>query len=556
MVGGINMPEINDSLQQIIECIKQKKNFILEAGAGSGKTWSLIESLKYIIGQYSDELEKNKKKIVCITYTNVAKDEITDRINHSPFVEVGTIHDFLWSVISPFTVDLKKVILAYNSELKTDKKIENLEAELSKIDKIEYSQYGKNLANGRITHEDVIELSSRLFVHCPKISQIFVDKYPFVFVDEYQDTEPRTKDLLLQNIYTNHKGKIVIGFFGDYMQKIYNQGVGKIEDDSLTVITKHDNFRCSKKVIDLLNHIRTNLTQVPSGHNKEGEISFYINGTSSGDVDKLLGILEAKGWNLSSTKTLFLTHKGIAEKLGYSNLLENYTKNNYGKELFLNKDDVFSQTADKIENLVFSYINKQYGDFIHLLGIENFKLHNHKDKVMIQELMNQLIQTRENKTIGETFDYAFQNKLIIEPTKIIDYSKDIAADVLDEKAQKKKRFYDTLIATPYKEVISIFKYIEDKTPFSTKHGVKGAEYENVLVVVDDNAWNQYKDDEVFSNDNRKQDRYNRTLNLLYMCCSRAKDKLALIAISALSRTSQTTINNWFGEENIYDISNL
>ena len=68
--------KINQSLEQVKDCIKTGKSFIVEAGAGSGKTWTLIESIKHILETQAAVLEKANQQIACITYTNVAKDEI------------------------------------------------------------------------------------------------------------------------------------------------------------------------------------------------------------------------------------------------------------------------------------------------------------------------------------------------------------------------------------------------------------------------------------------------------------------------------------------------
>jgi len=109
---------------------------------------------------------------------------------------------------------------------------------------------------------------------------------------------------------------------------------------------------------------------------------------------------------------------------------------------------------------------------------------------------------------------------------------------------------------PYQEVVNVSSYIKDQTPFSTKHGVKGAEYEDVLVVIDDSAWNMYNFNDVFGNSQRNQARYQRTLNLLYVCCSRAKNHLALLALSTLDNNALSNLNTWFGRDNIYDVSSI
>src|SRR5258705_10335487 len=97
---------LSPSLLKVIECIEAGKSFVVEAGAGSGKTWTLIESLKQILETQSVALEKNNKKIACITYTNVAKDEITERIENNPLVLVLTIHEFLWFVMKNYQKEL------------------------------------------------------------------------------------------------------------------------------------------------------------------------------------------------------------------------------------------------------------------------------------------------------------------------------------------------------------------------------------------------------------------------------------------------------------------
>jgi len=100
------------------------------------------------------------------------------------------------------------------------------------------------------------------------------------------------------------------------------------------------------------------------------------------------------------------------------------------------------------------------------------------------------------------------------------------------------------------------EFVEKFTPYSTKHGVKGSEYDNVLVVIDDNSWFQYKFNDVFANMKNNQDRYDRTRNLLYVCSSRARNNLIFLSLSRMDEKAMQTINNWFGSENVYDINNL
>lgn len=319
--------ETNESLLKIISCLSKKQSFILEAGAGSGKTRSLIETLKHILLNEEELLRKQNQQIVCITYTNVAKNEIIDRIENNPLVFVGTIHQFAWHAIKNYQGELASEVFEYNSN-DTKKHVDNLEVKI-KDKKIEYSEYGRKFEEGKITHEDVIEFSKKLFEKYPKILKIIGDKFPYIFIDEYQDTEERTIRMFLDNLL-KEKESSVMGFFGDSMQNIYDSGIGRIPQEylangTLELITKDENFRCSEEIIKVLNNIRTGLQQKPAGKNLKGEVLFVdCNGSENiSDYEKVKNFLiTKKGWNINKTKILLLTHKDIANKAGYESLLK------------------------------------------------------------------------------------------------------------------------------------------------------------------------------------------------------------------------------------------
>jgi DNA helicase-2/ATP-dependent DNA helicase PcrA len=68
-----------ESLEHIRACIDSNRSFVLEAGAGAGKTESLIRTLEYLIGQRGADLLRRNQRIACITYTNVAVGEIVNQ---------------------------------------------------------------------------------------------------------------------------------------------------------------------------------------------------------------------------------------------------------------------------------------------------------------------------------------------------------------------------------------------------------------------------------------------------------------------------------------------
>ncbi|MGF1817749.1 UvrD-helicase domain-containing protein [Vibrio splendidus] len=84
--------------ESINKHIDDFNSFRFNAGAGAGKTYALIETLKYVtINKIT--ATKSPQKVACITYTNVAVNEIKSRLGNSDTVQVSTIHERLWEII-------------------------------------------------------------------------------------------------------------------------------------------------------------------------------------------------------------------------------------------------------------------------------------------------------------------------------------------------------------------------------------------------------------------------------------------------------------------------
>ena len=161
------------AFEQISQYLEEYKSFVLEAGAGSGKTYTLIQTLNYLIQNKGEDLEKAKQKIVCITYTNVAKNEINDRTENNELVIVSTIHEFLWSSIKQYQKQLKVELCKLNeinfakdrAKGKANSRyIEKLEDRIDSINKVEYNDTSFNdFENALIQHDDVIEIAKMMY---------------------------------------------------------------------------------------------------------------------------------------------------------------------------------------------------------------------------------------------------------------------------------------------------------------------------------------------------------------------------------------------------------
>lgn len=374
---------LEPEVQEILQCTDGKQNFLLSGGAGSGKTYSLVQVIRQVIE------ENPTSKVACMTYTNAAVKEIEERVDHKN-LNVTTIHDFLWDNIKHFQNELKKVLIILVNDnavtkISIDEPIPIAENYFEACEKgIQYKEYLK-LKEGIISHDELLFVANKLFELYPKISDIVKDKYKFIFIDEYQDTNRLIVEIFLNHFNKSHRQNTV-GFFGDAMQSIYDDSIGNLDDykgdeaGKVKEIKKTQNRRNPQKVIDLANKLRTDgIVQVPSGDNnapnmdngniKEGNILFLYSGVNDlSSAKKYLSENHAWDFNNSKeTKELNLTHNLIADKAGFRTLMDIYDKDpiiglktdilnkikdnkkNNRPEIIVNAEDTFDAVVDKFQ---------------------------------------------------------------------------------------------------------------------------------------------------------------------------------------------------------------
>lgn len=257
-----------------------KTSFVMVAGAGSGKTTSLIKALNHIGKKYGAELRQRNQQVACITYTEIAVKEILTDVSSHPIFHVSTIHSFLWALAKPFQKDIAIWVRQHMEEKlaelrqerenfssrvhqktrnKNMRDIATMEKQLQTIGHVKRFKYesGRDYSEGILGHDDIIKMVTQLIKDRPLLAQIVAQKYPFFFVDESQDTFPEVVDAL-RSVARQMPGKFCLGFFGDPMQQIYMRGVGEISlDDDWKKITKPENFRCPASVLSVINNIRS-----------------------------------------------------------------------------------------------------------------------------------------------------------------------------------------------------------------------------------------------------------------------------------------------------------
>ena len=195
---------------EIQECLAKKRSFSMIAGAGSGKTTSLITALEYLRSHEGTWLRQNGQKIVCITYTNRAVDVISSRLGYDDIYIVSTLHKFLWDEIKRFNHDIREALrecvipkhiekarekdtgTQAKSAVKARAKVARLEAELAELESVPSFDYDDNLFSdylaGELNHDDVIDVAGYLLAEKVILRRALGFKYPYIFVDEAQDT--------------------------------------------------------------------------------------------------------------------------------------------------------------------------------------------------------------------------------------------------------------------------------------------------------------------------------------------------------------------------------
>lgn len=620
-----------EELDEIFEHIKKNNNFLLSGGAGSGKTYSLVKVIQTILDSNS------KAKIACITYTNAAVKEIESRISNNN-LKVSTIHDFLWDNIKTYQKELKEtlyeLITEEESTIKTTSTI-TYEKLCQLEEGIQYKEYLK-INEGIISHDELLILANRMYKKYVLLSDITKDCYDFIFVDEYQDTSPLVVEIFL-NYFNESNKKNIIGFFGDSMQSIYDNGIGDlqkyIDDGKIKEVIKKQNRRNPLKIINLANKLRSdNVVQEPSNDSNapnmlngkiiEGDIKFIYSNNIL-EFNELKGISIFDDWNNTETsKELNLTHRLIAHKAGFEDLYDIYDKDpiielknsiisylkKYKKEIndsdtfetivndiikedsninnkyqkIINncdnkllfeelKDELFTDvkkiyfTKDsliddkkntveeqnrkgskrddlikhlfKIQEIIDLYNNKNYNEFINKV---NFNITKIEDKIMLKEKVNQVLLSFEQNNIGFIIDLMDKLSLCYKDDKLVHFIKN------------NKYLYNRVKNIEYQQFQKLYNYLEGCTPLSTQHKVKGTEYDNVLVILDNGKWNQYNFEYLFTKPKDKESIVKRTEKIFYVCCTRAKKRLIVYYCTP----SELVINKAkeiFGEENVINI---
>lgn len=672
-----NRKREDEILKKICECIDIKKSMVFDAGAGSGKTYSLIQALKYIITTYGKILKEHNQKVLCITYTNVAADEIRVRLGNTSIVQVSTIHDCVWKIISPYQkqlIDIHKnkiqnKIINLENDLLTERwaekyrelpieqreqlcnimnekkqvyyknknekaagfkgalpeitqtfpsiissttnfkkivdnifKIQKYKETLQKIligdkrvKKVEYDARYNNdkLENMKISHDTLLEYTNKLVDQNPLLKQIICDVYPFILVDEYQDTDCKVVETLnfLDEYSHKIKHEIFVGYFGDVKQNIYGTGVGRKFSSyhkNLERVEKTFNRRSAKEIIEVANKIRNDDLKQETIYDDfpAGSISFYNMNIDRQDFIKA----HIEKWRITEENKLHcfeLTNEFVAQQSGFANIYSFFKNSEWYKR---------GKNYEFLREHILSLDTKKLGEVqILLFRIMNFRYRVKHDETMVEDIIGKMVSQHINisrlrnlitkfKNInGETlkayiesmfnkynkgdkeYDKCLQYALESENESYIEIENFILdklflfyeqEDQTDKYIKESKDKIIKFLEMDIKEFDMWYEYISDrntsKVIYHTYHATKGLEFQNVIIFMNAKFG---KNNEYFSRllkvlslkDEDKQDaKIEEARNLLYVAVTRSTLNLSILYFDDISEFKEQ-IENVFGE---------
>lgn len=582
-----------------------RQSFVVIAGAGSGKTTSLVKALAEIAKAHGSELKSRRQRVACITYTEIAAQEIWADVGNDQLVHVSTVHSFLWMLVSTFQADIRRWvvqrIIQKVSDLRTEasnfgprvqsrtreknqRDIEEYERQRARIDEVKVFTYGtgSSYLKGILGHDDVIRIATDLLLQRPLFRTLLSQQFPFVFVDESQDTFPAVV-AALKAVELQTRGKFCLGFFGDPMQRIFPTGIGEIQaEDSWLTIKKPENFRCPQSVLRVANAIRRDGDGLEQTRGRtinidgvlkpvEGSAYLVVVPTAGNRDEALVRVREwvarknkDENWRVNdnaSVKLLVIVHRMAAKRLGFGDLYA--AMNDQAPDEF--KDGFLDATAWPMRDLVNFAL--PLSDAIESgREFEAISILRRKCSLLDRQTLSgkevpdalrrlraasthlaKLMKPSSGATIRDVLVHLRDARLCDLDPRVLPYLNDRqssrAPPNLGEDADtvREMNAIDALLLCSASQLWGYQVYLKDQSPFSTQQGIKGAEFPRVLVVLDDEegthtqfSYEKYwgirppSERDLANFREGKETVVDRTRRLLYVCCTRALTDLIVV----------------------------
>jgi len=519
-------------------------NFRVMAGPGAGKTYWLIKNIRNIL-RNSPRID-SASRIACITYTNVASDEIKAGLEKGEDrVETSTIHSFLYkNIVKPYAFilkkgdgtclidfekmdghdehrpayypfvktwidslpDMKKSKFLFNDEKKQRDLVHRLGSLNWKVESgecvLEFRQNfglpkslvanvekykGQFWDKGQIHHEDVLYFSYRILIENPLLCSFLSSKFAYILIDEFQDTHPMQTEIVRLLAASGS----IIGVIGDGAQSIYQfQGARRkdfVEFDIGNQVSYkiEGNRRSTRKIIDLLNHVRSGdpIKQKQQGVERAGQDVHIIIGD---DAAKMLSVYEelAKGFGCEDKSYVLAARNDTVSKL------KSKKNNNDGLWERLRAAD--SLRARFLEHVVASGEYAREGRFEtalkEILRVFKTQANGNLRKPFKAGLLRSDLEKRGSAV--SFLEFIISDTSLMNGTAIDFYEKtnDFLLRTINARLQEFRRgsVRDEYQSIQAADLVSDLKLGEEsKSRIRTIHKSKGTQFKAVLVCLDD-----------------------------------------------------------------------
>lgn len=551
------------------------------------------------------------KNVAVITFTNAATDEIVNRLDYSLVFHISTIHSFVWDAIKYYQADIKHLYCQYIQEdiqklyekqekAKSKKtktyqsnaeKIEHLKEKLGKakaIEKFVYNPNGSNAEYNALNHAEVIKISAQMIMDNIMLQRIIAQRYPILLIDESQDTKKELVDAFFK-IQENFSDIFTLGLLGDQKQRIYTDG----KENMVNIIpseweqpVKRMNYRCAKRIVKLANTIGKDLDiyaeQNPKEDAADGLVRLFIvqqqNEIDKDDIEQtIMDIMcnqthDAK-WSGADAdvKTLTLEHMMAARRLGFAQFFGPLSKVDKYQMAFLqgkvSELDFFTKEVLPIADSINGdgrnalEILKAYSPLLSKQNTEKpyeLYLRCRDDSQKVANIVN------GNHSIRDVVKVVCSSQLLPVPEVLRQASILSTTDVNDEWEEDLQAWV-MVMDLPINMVRGYDDYVNQRTRFDTHQGVKGLEFDRVMVIIDDSEAKGF----MFSYDKLfgvkelteidkkhieagEESSVDRTQRLFYVTCTRAKESLAIVMYTSDSEKvkNQAISKGWFSEQEI------
>ena len=515
------------------------RSFFLYAGAGSGKTRSLVQAVRDLCERQGRQLTLTGQKIAIITYTNAACDEIVRRLEFDPRVDVSTIHAFAWSLIRGYDADIRKWL---DANLRTEiaelqekqakgragkaalERAQSIESKtrrregLPDIVRFIYSPTGDNRTRDSLNHSEVIAMTSALLDTKPGLRRLLIARYPILLIDESQDTVKHLMDALLR-VQAAFPAQFCLGLFGDTMQRIYGDGkvgLAAAIPEAWARPRKAMNHRCPKRVVALINKIRADddkQEQQPRSDAPEGTVRLFLAPeavASKRDIEaaaatKMAELTGDDAWRPGhgGVKTLALEHMMSARRFGFEHFfgslyacesMHTGLLDGTGRGLgFFTRELLPLATALVTgDRFAIAATIRQISPLLDRQRLAEAGERQQEELARAKAAcdgLKTLLLAENPPTLRVVLRYVAATELLVIPDALQPFVPEVPVDAAateqEEDASTEAGAWRRALDAPFREIEKYDRYVRGMSQFDTHQGVKGREFPRVMVVISD-----------------------------------------------------------------------